>query len=134
MPCHIKGFSIAPPSLLQPQCLLLAAARAPGPSWDNLLRRHRALAPTMVTLMARRISPITFPSCPGPASHPCDLLIAATLDSAKANRCLWKSGERSPQGLATSLPAPRPPKSRNLLTRGPGAFSSLAAWNWTSYL
>ena len=114
-------------SSLSASCRLLAAAPAPGPSWDNLFSRQRAFARTMVTLIARRISPVTLPSCPGPASHPWALLMAATLDSAKANRSLWKSGEMSPQGPATNLPSLRPPKSRNLLTRGPGGFPALPA-------
>ena len=75
-------------SSLSASCRLLAAAPAPGPSWDSLLSRQRAFARTMVMLIARRISPVTLPSCPGPASHPW------ALDSAKASRSLWKSGER----------------------------------------
>ena len=44
-------------SSLSASCRLLAAAPAPGPSWDNLFSRQRAFARTMVTLIARRISP-----------------------------------------------------------------------------
>ena len=78
-------------------CRRLAAAPAPRPNSDNCFSRQRALARTMVTLIARRISPVTLPSCPGPASHPWARLIAATLDSAKISRSLWIRGDVSPR-------------------------------------
>ena len=81
-----------------------AAALAPGPSWLSLSSRQSELARTIVTLIALLISPTTLPSWPGPASQPWALLIAATLDSAKISRSLCRSGERSPQGPATSCP------------------------------
>jgi len=78
-------------------CRRCAAALAPGPSWQSLSIRQSAFARTIVTLIALLISPTTLPSCPGPASQPCALLIAATLDSAKMSNSLWRSGDRSPQ-------------------------------------
>ena len=101
-----------------------AAAPAPGPSCDNRSIRHSALARTTVTLKARRISPITLPSWPGPASHPWALLIAATRDSANTRRSLWRSGERSPHSPATSWTSSSPPRSRKRATKGPGGGSS----------
>ena len=83
-------------------CRRLAAAPAPAPSCDSRSRRQWALALTTVTLIALLTSPITLPSIPSPASHPCALLMAATRDSAKASRSLWKWGLRSPQGPATT--------------------------------
>ena len=119
-------------------CRRCAAALAPGPSWQSLSIRQSAFARTIVTLIALLISPTTLPSCPGPASHPCALLIAATLDSAKMSNSLWRSGDRSPQGPATSCPPSRPPRLLNLVTKGPGCGSGspaccrVAPWNLTS--
>ena len=75
-------------------CRRCAAALAPGPSWQSLSIRQSAFARTTVTLIALLISPITLPSCPGPASQPWALLMAATLDSAKIKSSLCRSGER----------------------------------------
>ena len=108
-------------------CRRCAAARAPGPSWQSLSIRQSAFARTIVTLIALLISPTTLPSCPGPASQPCALLMAATLDSAKTSNSLWRSGDRSPQGPATSCPPSRPPRLLNLVTKGPGCGSGSPA-------
>ena len=119
-------------------CRRCAAALAPGPSWLSLSSRQSELARTIVTLIALLISPTTLPSWPGPASQPWALLIAATLDSAKISRSLCRSGERSPQGPATSCPPSRPPRLLNLVTKGPGCGSGsparrwVAPWNLTS--
>ena len=89
--------------------LLSAAALAPGPSCASRSSRHMAWLLTTCTDMARRISPITFPRSPGPASQPLAQAMAAHLASARYLRRAWKSLERQPQGPATSLPWQSPP-------------------------
>ena len=110
-------------------CRRCAAALAPGPSWQSLSIRQSAFARTIVTLIALLISPTTLPSCPGPASQPCALLIAATLDSAKMSNSLWRSGDRSPQGPATNCPPSRLPRLLNLVSKGPGCGPIWATWS-----
>ena len=89
-------------------CRRWAAARAPGPRWASLSKRHIAWALTTVTLVALLVSPITLPRRPSASpSQPLALAIAAHLAWAKHLNVLWRSEDRSPKGPATSLPSSR---------------------------
>ena len=104
-------------------CRRCAAALAPGPSCASLSSRQSPWLRTTATLKPLLISPMIFPSKPGPGSCPCALPIAATLDSAKSFKSWWRWGDRSPQGPATNWPSESPPKFLNLATKGPGTGS-----------
>ena len=75
-------------------------------------------------LVARLVSPISFPRKASESpSHPAARAIAAQRASANFLNKLWKSGDKSPQGPATSLPCSSPPRALNLERRGPGGGS-----------
>ena len=68
----------------------------------------------------------------------CSLPPPLTLQRLVGACAMCRSGERSPQGPATSCPPSRPPRLLNLFTKGPGCGSGsparrrVAPWNLTS--